>query len=89
MVEALGMRYVNIPMDDKSYPKEDQIEAFLKLANDPATGKFFVHCAGGRHRTGVMGAVYRFTKYHWNYDQVYKEMKVYDFYTSWGHGDMK
>jgi hypothetical protein len=36
-----------------------------------------------------MGAVYRFTKYHWNYDQVYNEMKNYDFYTSWGHGDMK
>jgi protein tyrosine/serine phosphatase len=88
-VEALGMRYVNIPMSDKQYPKEDQIEAFLKLANDPATGKFFVHCAGGRHRTGVVGAVYRFTKYHWNYDQVYKEMKDYDFYSSWGHGDMK
>src|ERR1044072_4723178 len=88
-VEALGMRYVNIPMSDKSYPKEDQIEAFLKLANDPATGKFYVRCAGGRHRTGVMGAVYRFTKYHWTYDQVYKEMKDFDFYSSWGHGDMK
>jgi protein tyrosine/serine phosphatase len=88
-VEALGMRYVNIPMSDKQYPKEEQIEAFLKLVNDPATGKFYVHCAGGRHRTGVVGAVYRFTKYHWNYDQVYKEMKDYDFYTSWGHGDMK
>ena len=88
-VEALGMRYVNIPMSDKDYPKEDQIEAFMKLANDPATGKFFVHCAGGRHRTGVVGAVYRFNKYHWNYDQVYKEMKDYDFYSSWGHGDMK
>jgi hypothetical protein len=36
-----------------------------------------------------MGAVYRFTKYHWNFDQVYSEMKNYDFYTSWGHGDMK
>jgi len=88
-VEAVGMSYVNIPMSDKAYPKEEQIEAFLKLANDPATGKFFVHCAGGRHRTGVVGAVYRFTKYHWNYDQVYKEMKDYDFYSSWGHGDMK
>ncbi|HEV7902237.1 MAG TPA: tyrosine-protein phosphatase [Pyrinomonadaceae bacterium] len=88
-VEALGMRYVNIPMSDKHYPREDQIEAFLKLANDPATGAFYVHCAGGRHRTGVMGAVYRFTKYGWNYDQVYKEMKDYDFYTRWGHGDMK
>ena len=88
-VEALGMRYVNIPMSDKHYPKEAQIEAFLKLANDPATGAFYVHCAGGRHRTGVMGAVYRFTKYQWNYEQVYKEMKDYDFYTRWGHGDMK
>jgi protein tyrosine/serine phosphatase len=88
-VEALGMQYVNIPMSDKSYPKEEQIAAFLKLVDDPTTGAFYVHCAGGRHRTGVMGAVYRFTHYHWNYDQVYKEMKDYDFYTRFGHGDMK
>jgi protein tyrosine/serine phosphatase len=88
-VEALGMRYVNIPMSDKHYPREEQLESFLKLANDPDTGAFYVHCAGGRHRTGVMGAVYRFTKYGWNYEQVYKEMKDYDFYTRFGHGDMK
>jgi protein tyrosine/serine phosphatase len=89
IVESLGMRYVNIPMVDKAYPTEQAVNAFLKLANDPATGKFYVHCAGGRHRTGAIGAVYRFTKYHWNYDQVYAEMKKYDFYTSWGHGDFK
>ena len=88
-VEALGMRYVNIPMSDKHYPREEQIEAFLKLANDADTGAFYVHCAGGRHRTGVMGAVYRFTKYGWNYERVYREMKDYDFYSRWGHGDMK
>jgi len=88
-VEALGMRYINIPMSDKDYPKAEQIDTFLKLANDPTTGKFFVHCAGGRHRTGVMGAVYRLTHDHWNYDQAYSEMKDYDFYTTWGHGPMK
>jgi len=88
-VEALGMRYINIPMVDKGYPPAEQIDQFLKLANDPATGKFYVHCAGGRHRTGIMGAVYRFTVDHWNYDQVYSEMKQYDFYSSWGHGDQK
>jgi protein tyrosine/serine phosphatase len=88
-VEALGMHYVNIPMSDKDYPKSDQIAAFLKLADQPDTGKFFVHCAGGRHRTGVMGAVYRFAHDHWNYDQVYAEMKSYDFYTRFGHGAMK
>jgi protein tyrosine/serine phosphatase len=88
-VEALGMKYINIPMSDKDYPPSEKIEQFLKLVNDPSTGKFYVHCAGGRHRTGVMGAVYRFNLYNWNYDQVYAEMKKYDFYTRWGHGDMK
>jgi protein tyrosine/serine phosphatase len=88
-VEALGMRYINIPMSDKDYPPATQIEQFLKLVDDPQTGRFFVHCAGGRHRTGVMGAVYRFNHYNWNFEQVYKEMKNYDFYTRWGHGEMK
>jgi protein tyrosine/serine phosphatase len=87
--EAAGMRYVNIPMSDKDYPPTTAIDQFLKLVDDSTTGKFYVHCAGGRHRTGVMGAVYRFNNYNWNYDQAYAEMKKYDFYTRWGHGEMK
>ena len=74
--QALGMRYVNIPMSDSEYPRNVQIQQFLKIANDPSTGVFFVHCAGGRHRTGVIGAVYN-------------EMKAYDFYTRFGHGALK
>ena len=89
MVESLGMRYVNIPMAGKKYPTPAVTELFLKTVKDPATGKFFVHCAGGRHRTGAMGAVYRFRFYHWTFDQAYKEMKQYDFYTTWGHQAFK
>jgi len=89
MVESLGMRYINIPMVGKAYPTEEATKTFLKLVGDPATGKFFVHCAGGRHRTGAMGAVYRYQFYDWNYDQAYEEMKHYDFYTTWGHGAFK
>jgi protein tyrosine/serine phosphatase len=88
-VEALGMNYIKIPMIEKKYPTEEATSSFLKVANDPATGKFFVHCAGGRHRTGAMGAVYRYQNYDWTFDQVYAEMKHYDFYTSWGHGAFK
>jgi len=88
-VEAQGMKYVNIAIPDKHDPSEEQIAQFLKLVNDPETGKFYVHCAGGRHRTGVMGAIYRFNNYHWNYDQVYQEMLDFDFYTSNGHGGQK
>ncbi|MGH9932148.1 MAG: fused DSP-PTPase phosphatase/NAD kinase-like protein [Pyrinomonadaceae bacterium] len=88
-VESLGMKYINIPMADKKYPTEEATRAFLKVVSDPATGKFFAHCAGGRHRTGAMGAVYRYQFYDWNFDQVYAEMKKYDFYTTWGHGAFK
>ncbi|HWS56864.1 MAG TPA: tyrosine-protein phosphatase [Pyrinomonadaceae bacterium] len=88
-VESLGMRYVNIPMIEKKYPRPEHVEAFIKTVDDPVTGKFYVHCAGGRHRTGAMGAVYRYEKYGWNYDQVYAEMKKFDFYTAWGHGAFK
>ena len=52
-VEAAGMRYINIPIVDKAYPSLEQANEFLKTVNDPATGKFYVHCAGGRHRGGL------------------------------------
>lgn len=88
-VEALGMKYVNIPIVDKGYPTEENVAMFLKVVDDPSTGVFYAHCAGGRHRTGDMGALYRFTKYGWSFEKVYQEMKNYDFYSSWGHGKQK
>jgi protein tyrosine/serine phosphatase len=88
-VERAGLRYINIPMEDKSYPSMDQINQFLKVVDDPATGKFFVHCAGGRHRTGVVGAVYRFTHDNWNLDQALAEMDQYQFGSGYGHGKQK
>jgi len=88
-VEALGMKYVNIPMSGWRYPKARYIEQFLQLMNDPATGVVYAHCKAGIHRTGVTGAVYRFTKYGWDYDKAYKEMKNYRFSTGWVHGRLK
>lgn len=87
--EALGMKYINIPMDDAEYPSEASIAEFLKNINDPANGVMYVHCKGGRHRTGVTGAVYRFTKYGWDYNKAMTEMENYNFDTSYGRKVMK
>src|SRR5215471_10956826 len=87
--EAAGLHYVNIPLSDSQAPTQEHIDQFLKLADDPGTGNFYVHCAGGRHRTGMIGAIYRMNHYGWDFDQAYKEMKDYDFYTKWGHGPIK
>lgn len=87
--ESLGMKYINIPMDDAEYPSQASIDRFLKEINDPANGTMYVHCKGGKHRTGVTGAVYRFTKYGWDYNKAMTEMENYNFDTSWGRKVMK
>jgi protein tyrosine/serine phosphatase len=87
--EAAGMKYVNIPMSGWKSPKDTDVQQFLNLLADPATGTVFVHCKAGIHRTGVVSAVYRFTKYGWDYDQAYKEMQNYEFTSGWVHGSLK
>ena len=80
--EAVGMKYINIPMSGWKTPKDSQLEEFLKVMNNPETGTVYVHCKAGKHRTGVTAAVYRMVNEGWGYDQAYKEMKNYN-YTSW------
>jgi protein tyrosine/serine phosphatase len=87
--ERTGMRYINLPMKEKSYPQPDTATRFLTIVNDEANWPVFVHCAGGKHRTGVMTAIYRMSIDGWGVDQAYQEMKQYHFYTSWGHGCYK
>ena len=88
MAQAAGLRYVNIPIKDKTFPTDAAIDIFLKTLKDPKTGKFYLHCAGGRHRTGDLGAVYR-AQQGWTYEKAFKEMENYDFYTSGGHQTQK
>jgi protein tyrosine/serine phosphatase len=81
-VEAQGMKYVNIPMSGWKYANDKDVEKFMSIMNDAESGIVYVHCKAGKHRTGLVGAVYRFQKYGWDYDQAYKEMKKFN-YTSW------
>lgn len=87
--EAAGMHYLNLPLSDKRYPAEDSVKKFLELANDQNNWPIYIHCAGGRHRTGAMTAVFRMTNEGWDVERAYQEMKDYDFYTRWGHKAMK
>ena len=76
---AAGLEYVNIPLTTKRAASEEQTKHFLKLVNDQANWPVYVHCKGGRHRTGEMTAIYRITRDGWSADQAYEEMKKYDF----------
>jgi protein tyrosine/serine phosphatase len=76
---AAGLKYLNIPLTTKNPATEEQTAEFLNVVNDPANWPVFVHCKGGRHRTGEMTAIYRITHDGWSGEQAYQEMKKYDF----------
>lgn len=74
-----GLQYINIPLTTDRAATGEQTTYFLSVVNDPVNWPVYVHCKGGRHRTGEMTAIYRITQDGWTADQAYDEMKKYDF----------
>jgi uncharacterized protein (TIGR01244 family) len=89
MTEQAGMKYVRIPMTTHEPPTAGQLSQFLAVVNDPANEPVYVHCVGGRHRTGVMTAAYRMTGQGWTADQAFREMKTYKFGADFLHAEFK
>ena len=89
MVARAGMRYVQIPMTTHRAPTSEQIAQFLSIANDPASQPVYVHCVGGKHRTGVMTAIYRMTNEGWTSDRAFAEMKQFKFGADFLHPEFK
>ena len=89
MTEKAGMKYVAIPMTTHVAPTSAQLAEFLSIVNDPASQPVYVHCVGGKHRTGVMTAAYRITHNNWSPDQAFKEMKQFKFGADFLHPEFK
>jgi protein-tyrosine phosphatase len=89
MVTGAGMKYVALPMTTRVAPTAEQLAKFLKIVNDPASQPVYVHCVGGKHRTGVMTAVYRMTQDSWTADQAFDEMKKFKFGATMFHPEFK
>ena len=88
-VEKQGMRYVSIPMSTRIAPTAKQLETFLAIVNDAASQPVYVHCVGGRHRTGVMTAVYRMTKDGISGAEAFNEMKRFNYGPDFLHPEFK
>jgi protein tyrosine/serine phosphatase len=89
LVENHGMRYVQIPMNTRIAPTRAQLDQFLSVANDSASQPVYVHCVGGRHRTGVMTAIYRMTKDGISGDAAFREMKQFKYGPDFLHPEFK
>jgi protein tyrosine/serine phosphatase len=88
-VTNAGMRLVRIPLTTHDQPSGVAVATFLALVNDPANQPVYVHCQGGRHRTGVMTAIYRMTYDGWSPDRAYAEMQQFKFGPAFLHASLK
>ncbi|HMD35800.1 MAG TPA: dual specificity protein phosphatase family protein [Vicinamibacterales bacterium] len=79
IVQDLGMKFFRIPMSTHETPSSSKVARFLELVDNPANQPVYVHCQGGRHRTGVMTAVYRIADEGWTANRAAAEMKQYKF----------
>jgi len=89
MVRRAGMTFYRIPLTTSDRPSDAAVTQFLKLVNDPGNWPVYVHCQGGRHRTGVMTAVYRMTQDGWTATRAYNEMRQFKFEGFPGHPELK
>ncbi|HYU79728.1 MAG TPA: tyrosine-protein phosphatase [Vicinamibacterales bacterium] len=84
-----SLKFFRIGMSSTSAPSAAQVDQFLSIVNNPANQPVFVHCKGGKHRTGTLTAVYRMTHDGWTADRAFQEMLQYDFGSGMGHGGQK
>lgn len=72
-IEALGMRWISLPMRMYWRATPEQIREFLTVATNPANQPVFIHCEQGEDRTGSMVAIYRIVKDGWAPERAYHE----------------
>jgi tyrosine-protein phosphatase SIW14 len=81
MVEGLGMRYVNIPVEDGNFftrsrtIPDDAIREFFQTFDTAGPGGVFVHCHRGADRTGALVGFYRIARHGWDGARAYAEAK--------------
>ncbi len=75
--EALGLRYISVPMKGLEAPTTQQIESLLSVLNAADQGPVFVHCREGKDRTGTVIACYRIAHDHWSNDKALEEARTW------------
>src|SRR5690349_11985418 len=74
-VEALGMTYMQVPLEALSGPTDEQILTVLAVLDDPSKSPVFIHCSRGADRTGTVVACYRIRHDGWENRKALEEAR--------------
>lgn len=77
MVESVGMRFINLPLETWSRPDEKDIAEILRQIMATENQPVFVHCKRGKDRTGTVMVIYRMTHDSWTAKQAGDEAEKY------------
>jgi uncharacterized protein (TIGR01244 family) len=72
--KALGLRYFNIPVVYRE-PKDEQVDEFLKLTDDPANRPLFIHCTAAI-RVGAFWMIRRVMRDGFTFEQAEAEART-------------
>jgi len=78
VVEALGMRYVYIPVPQIHFwtrIPDTAIKEYLDVVRNPDDYPIFFHSRRGADRTGALAAVYRMSQEQWDANKAYGEAR--------------
>lgn len=71
--KKLGLRYFNIPVVYAN-PKDEQVDEFLKLTDDPANRPAFIHCTAAI-RVGAFWMIRRVVRDGWTIEKAEEEAR--------------
>jgi protein tyrosine phosphatase (PTP) superfamily phosphohydrolase (DUF442 family) len=77
--KELGLDFVSFPMDAETEQSVEKIQDVLDIITDKARQPVYVHCHGGKDRTGLVFAAYRLKYDHWGLEDAYKEWLAYGY----------
>lgn len=78
----LGMKHFHLPVGF-FIPPDKELEAFLRIATDPANQPVYIHCQGGWHRAPMFVCTYRVRAEGWTYDKAYAELRSHGHFKPW------
>jgi protein-tyrosine phosphatase len=82
---AAGMRWYHLPLSDEHAPTPERVATWLEWARNETLKPIYLHCRGGRHRTGGLVAAYRIAVDGWTNERAFEEALRMGFYSELGH----
>lgn len=80
VAKRLGINRISLPLDDFGVVSDEQIRVALEILTDKSKFPIVFGCVGARHRSGLLGCMFRMRVQGWHAEAAFKEAKSCGYY---------